>query len=193
MSSAFILQDYNIYLVGTWGGHIHMCSMSNSVNFLDTYKQHISPVNYIEWSPFRPDVFLSCSSDWTMQLWKQGQFTPVLSFTQAQRAVYTIRWSPNRSTVFAAINGQQLEIWDLKSSIFRPTIVHPAAPGVKVTALLFATGTDCVLVGDSEGQVTFYQLKNFSVVEGQEKINNNEYIVKAGSKGQEPITYCFYK
>lgn len=49
-----------------------------------------------------------------------------------------------------------------------PTLVSEAIPGVRPTSLLFATGTDCVLVGDSEGQVTVYKLKNFTPVNGTE-------------------------
>lgn len=47
-----------------------------------------------------------------------------------------------------------------------PTIVSLASPGVKLTSLLFATETDCNLVGDSDGQVSVYQLKNLTVGEG---------------------------
>lgn len=49
-----------------------------------------------------------------------------------------------------------------------PIIVQPAAPGVKMKSLLFASQTDCVLVGDSDGQVTVYQLKNLSVGESSQ-------------------------
>ncbi|XP_034735125.1 WD repeat-containing protein 78-like [Etheostoma cragini] len=160
--------DSSMYLVGTWEGLIQKCSVSNSRNVLETYQNHFCPVNSIEWSPFSPDVFLSCSSDWTIQLWKQECLTPVLSFTSAQRAVHAVRWSPNWSTIFAANNGLQVEIWDLNLSILHPTIVHKAAPGVTMTSVLFARGTDCVLVGDSEGQVTVYQLKNLSVGQGKQ-------------------------
>lgn len=38
-------------------------------------------------------------------------------------------------------------------------------PGVRMTALRFARGTNCVLVGDSDGGVSVYQLKNLSVEE----------------------------
>ncbi|XP_038562176.1 dynein intermediate chain 4, axonemal-like [Micropterus salmoides] len=174
--------DSSIYLAGTWEGPIHKCSFSNSEHFLDTYQKHFCPVNHVEWSPFCSDVFLSCSSDWTIQLWKQDRFTPVLSFTSTQRTVYTARWSPNWSTIFAAINGRQVDIWDLNSNILNPTIMHHAAPGVKVTSLLFARGTDCVLVGDSNGQVTVYQLKNLSVGEGKQVDSLEDIINSAVSR-----------
>uniref|UniRef100_A0A3Q3VSY7 Dynein axonemal intermediate chain 4 n=1 Tax=Mola mola TaxID=94237 RepID=A0A3Q3VSY7_MOLML len=157
-------RDPSIYLTGTWEGQIHKCSVSNN-QFLQTYEHHFCPVNSVQWSPFHPDMFLSCSSDWTIQLWKQDRLTPLLSFPCTHRDVYAIRWSPDCSTIFAAIDEQQMEIWDLKSSLLAPTIVHHMAPGVRMTALLFARGTNCVLVGDSEGQVSVYQLKNLSVKE----------------------------
>ncbi|KAL7387061.1 hypothetical protein ABVT39_017776 [Epinephelus coioides] len=155
--------DSSVYLVGTWEGLIHRCSCSNSQQFLETYRKHHCPVNCITWSPLSPDVFLSCSSDWTIQLWKQGRQNPVLGFTSTQTAVWDIKWSPKWATVFGVVNDRQLEIWDLNLSTLDPIIVQPAAADVEMKSLLFATQTDCVLVGDSDGQVTVYKLRNISV------------------------------
>ncbi|XP_044223552.1 dynein axonemal intermediate chain 4-like [Thunnus albacares] len=160
--------DSSIYLAGTWEGLIHKCSCYNSQQFLETYRKHYCPVNSLAWCPLSPDVFLSCSSDWTIQLWKQDHFSPVLSLASAQRAVCDIKWSPKWATVFGAVNEGQLEIWDLNSSILDPIIVQPATPGVTMKSLLFATQTNCVLVGDSDGQVTVYQLKNLSLGESSQ-------------------------
>ncbi|KAL7402638.1 hypothetical protein ABVT39_017820 [Epinephelus coioides] len=172
----------SIYLVGTLDGLICKGSISNSQHFLDTYRKHALPVNHVEWSPFSSDVFLSCSSDWTIKLWKQDLLTPMLSLTSAQKAVSAVRWSPNWSTIFAAISGQQVEIWDLTSSIQSPIIVHDAAAGVNMTSLLFTKGTDCVLVGDSDGQVTVYQLKNLSVGGGKQVDSLEDIIHSAVSR-----------
>ncbi|XP_071202305.1 dynein axonemal intermediate chain 4 [Salvelinus alpinus] len=158
--------DSNIYLAGTEEGHIHKCSCSYNEQFLETYIAHKGPLYRITWSPFCSDVFLSCSSDWTIQLWRQDLFTPVLGFTSTQSAVYDVMWSPKCATVFGAVNEGRVEIWDLGASILDPTIVSLASPGVKLTSLLFATETDCILVGDSDGQVSVYQLKNLTVGEG---------------------------
>uniref|UniRef100_A0A3B4X930 Dynein axonemal intermediate chain 4 n=1 Tax=Seriola lalandi dorsalis TaxID=1841481 RepID=A0A3B4X930_SERLL len=155
--------DSSLYLAGTGEGLIHKCSCSNSQQFLETFREHFGPVNQVAWCPHSPDVFLSCSSDWTIQLWKQDHLKPVLGFTSTQTAVCDVQWSPKWATVFGAVNEEQLEIWDLNWSILDPVSVQPAAAGVKMTSLLFATQTECVLVGDSDGQVTVYQLKNLSV------------------------------
>lgn len=44
-----------------------------------------------------------------------------------------------------------------------PVIVKKAEPGVQLKALLIAAKTDCVLVGDSDGQVTVYKIQNLKV------------------------------
>ncbi|KAI4793720.1 hypothetical protein KUCAC02_032536 [Chaenocephalus aceratus] len=117
--------DSSIYLAGTSECLIHKCSVSNSQNVLLTYKKHFCPVNHVD-----------CSSDWTIQLWKQDCSDPVMSFKSTQRTVSTVRSCSQ-------------------------TVVHRAAAAV--TSLLFASGTDCVLVGTTEGEVTVYQLKNLGV------------------------------
>ncbi|XP_056132749.1 dynein axonemal intermediate chain 4 [Lampris incognitus] len=171
--------DSNIYLAGTQEGLIHMCSCSINEQFLETYRGHKGPVFRITWCPFCPDVFLSCSSDWTIQLWVKDLFTPILGFTSNQKAVYDIMWSPKCATVFGVVNEEQVEIWDLGSSILDPIIVSPARPGVRLTSLLFTMQTDCIEVGDSEGQVYVYLLKNLTVGKGNQVDTLEDIITSA--------------
>ncbi|XP_067314517.1 dynein axonemal intermediate chain 4 [Pseudorasbora parva] len=152
----------NIYLVGTEDGLIHKCSYSSNEQFLETYKVSKGLIYNVTWSPFCPDFFLSCSSDWTIQLWRHDLNRPVLCFTSGQKAVFDIMWSPHCATVFGAVSEGKVEIWDLRISTLDPTIVSVTSPGVNPTALLFTTETDCVLVGDSEGRVTVYKLQNLT-------------------------------
>lgn len=76
------------------------------------------PVSCVSWCPLSPDVFLSCSSDWTIQLWKRDHLSPLLGFTSTLGAACDIKWSPKWATVFGAINEGQLEIWDLNSCMW---------------------------------------------------------------------------
>ncbi|KAM4022468.1 dynein axonemal intermediate chain 4 [Anomaloglossus baeobatrachus] len=164
----FLPSDSNIYLAGTEEGHIHKCSCSYNEQFLDTYRAHKGPVYKLAWSPFCPDVFLSCSADWCIHLWRQDILQPILTFSATTNAVHDIMWSPSSPLVFGAVNENRVEIWDLSVSTLDPIIVSSANPGVKLTTLLFAKNTECVLIGDSDGQVGVYTLRNVSSVEASQ-------------------------
>jgi WD40 repeat protein len=60
-------------LAGTEDGHIHKCSTSYSEQYLESYSGHIGPVYALQWSPFAPNLFLSCSGDWTIRMWQVRQ------------------------------------------------------------------------------------------------------------------------
>uniref|UniRef100_F7CJP1 Dynein axonemal intermediate chain 4 n=1 Tax=Monodelphis domestica TaxID=13616 RepID=F7CJP1_MONDO len=163
MCFAFHPKDTNLYLAGTEEGHIHKCSCSYNEQYLDTYKGHKGPVYRLAWNPFCHQVFLSCSADWGVSLWHQDNAKPFLSFYNTTNVIYDVAWSPRSSYIFAAANETRIEIWDLHTSILDPIIVNNAYPGVKITTVLFAKHTDCILIGDSEGQVTVYELKDMPV------------------------------
>uniref|UniRef100_A0A673UTI1 Dynein axonemal intermediate chain 4 n=1 Tax=Suricata suricatta TaxID=37032 RepID=A0A673UTI1_SURSU len=157
---AFHPKDTNIYLAGTEEGHIHKCSCSYNEQYLETYRGHKGPVYKIAWNPFCHDVFLSCSADWGVIIWQQENPKPFLSFYPTTYVVYDVAWSPKSAYVFAAANESRVEIWDLHISTLDPLIVNVANPGIKFTTVLFAKQTDCLLVGDSDGQVGVYELRN---------------------------------
>ncbi|XP_002921998.4 WD repeat-containing protein 78 [Ailuropoda melanoleuca] len=160
MCFAFHPKDTNIYLAGTEEGHIHKCSCSYNEQYLDTYRGHKGPVYKIAWNPFCHDVFLSCSADWGVIMWQQENTNPFLSFYPTTYVVYDVAWSPKSSCIFAVANESRVEIWDLHVSTLDPLIVNVANPGIKFTTVLFAKQTDCLLVGDSDGQVAVYELRN---------------------------------
>ncbi|XP_028743533.1 dynein intermediate chain 4, axonemal isoform X1 [Peromyscus leucopus] len=160
MCFAFHPKDTNIYLAGTEEGLIHKCSCSYNEQYLETYRGHKGPVYKVVWNPFCPDVFLSCSADWGVMIWHQETVKPFLSFYPTTFVVYDVAWSPKSSYIFAAANESRVEIWNLQISTLDPLIVNVANPGIKFTTILFAKQTDCLLVGDSDGQVAVYELRN---------------------------------
>ncbi|XP_048255651.1 dynein axonemal intermediate chain 4-like isoform X2 [Haliotis rufescens] len=155
----FHSRDTNIYLAGTEEGHIHKCSCSYNEQYLESYSGHTSPVYKIQWSPFVPDIFLSCSADWSIRLWHQDQQKPILTFLSSTKAVNDISWSPRSSTVFACVNEGAVEVWDLNVSTLDPVIINNPTTDTKQVSVTFAKNSECILVGDSEGQVTVYQLR----------------------------------
>ncbi|KFZ48662.1 WD repeat-containing protein 78, partial [Podiceps cristatus] len=155
-------KDTDFYLVGTEEGHIHQCSCSCNEQFLETYSGHKGPVYKVAWNPFSTDTFLSCSADWSIMLWHRDSQTPMLTFSSATAFVHDITWSPKSAFVFAAANESRVEIWDLSVSTLSPAISCFASPPVKFTALRFAKNTDCLLAGDSKGEVGVFLLQNLA-------------------------------
>ncbi|XP_009277023.1 PREDICTED: WD repeat-containing protein 78 [Aptenodytes forsteri] len=155
-------KDTNFYLAGTEEGHIHQCSCSCNEQFLKTYRGHKGPVYKVAWNPFSTDMFLSCSADWSIILWHQDSQTPILTFSSATAFVHDIMWSPKSAFIFAAANESRVEIWDLSVSTLNPVISLFANPRVKFTSVLFAKNTDCLLVGDSKGEVSVFELQNLA-------------------------------
>ena len=66
-------RDGRMYLAGAEDGHIYKCSTSYSEQYLEAYNGHIGPVYQVQWSPFRSDLFISCSADWSIKLWAEGK------------------------------------------------------------------------------------------------------------------------
>ncbi|CAN0193707.1 unnamed protein product [Bubo scandiacus] len=155
-------KDANFYLAGTEEGHIHKCSCSCSEQFLETYRGHKGPVYKVAWNPFSTDTFLSCSADWSIILWHQDSQTPMLTFTSIPAFVHDIMWSPKSTFVFAAVNESRVEIWDLSVSTLNPVTSCLAKPGAKFTSVLFAKTTDCLLAGDTQGEVGVFELHNLA-------------------------------
>ncbi|XP_074454526.1 dynein axonemal intermediate chain 4 [Larus michahellis] len=157
-------KDTNFYLAGTEEGHIHKCSCSSREQFLKTYRGHKGPVYKVAWNPFSTDMFLSCSADWSIILWHQDSQTPLLTFSSTTAVVHDVMWSPKSAFVFAAAKESRVEIWDLSVSILDPVISYFASPREKFTSVLFATNTDCLLVGDSNGEVGVFELQNLAAL-----------------------------
>ncbi|XP_040421315.1 dynein intermediate chain 4, axonemal isoform X3 [Cygnus olor] len=155
-------KDTNFYLAGTEEGLIHKCSCSYDQQFLETYKGHKGPVYKVAWNPFSTDMFLSCSADWTIMLWHQNSQMPILTFSSTTTVVHDIMWSPKSVFIFAAANESRAEIWDLSVSILDPVITRFANPEAKFTSVLFAKNADCLLVGDSRGEVSVFELQNLA-------------------------------
>ncbi|NXE09364.1 WDR78 protein, partial [Lophotis ruficrista] len=155
-------KDTNFYLAGTEEGHIYKCACSHNEQFLQTYRGHKGPVYKVAWNPFSTDMFLSCSADWSVILWHQDSQTPILTFSSTTTFVHDIMWSPKSASIFAAATESRVEIWDLSVSILNPVISCFANPRAKFTAVLFAKNTDCLLVGDSKGEVSVFELQNLA-------------------------------
>jgi len=115
--------DPTMYLAGTESGMIYKCSCSYYDSYMQEFTGHEPgmPVYKIRWSPFAPNIFLSCSADWTVKLWKDDNSGStaaskhLISFSSSNDYVADIRWAPTHSTVFGSVTGDgKLDIWDVE-------------------------------------------------------------------------------
>jgi WD40 repeat protein len=115
------------YYVGTEDGVIHKCSVSYNEQYLQNYHGHTGPIYKLRCHPLNPNVFLSCSADWTIKLWDQSKPESILTFQQMDLTdvVNDIVWAPENSTVFASVTADgRVEIWDVSQTTLYPVIAH---------------------------------------------------------------------
>nr|XP_041573660.1 dynein intermediate chain 4, axonemal isoform X2 [Taeniopygia guttata] len=174
-------EDPDVFLAGTEEGHIYCCSCSGKEQILGTYRGHKGPVYKVAWNPSSTDMFLSCSADWSILLWHRDSLSPLLTFTSVTAFVHDIKWAPQSALVFAAVNEKRVEIWDLSVSIFQPVLSCAASPEGKLSCLLFARNAECLLLGDSCGQVGVWQLQGLAVPSTQQVGSLCDIVAPAGA------------
>ena len=72
------------------------------------------------------DLFLTCSMDWTVKLWRArsvgevstqpNTVAPMYSFDEADDYVYDVKWHPAHPAVFGTVDGSgKFDVWNLNS------------------------------------------------------------------------------
>ena len=152
--------DYH-FLVGTEEGKIHKCSKAYSAEYLNTFDAHPGMAVYsIRCSHFHPNVFLSCSADWTVKLWNDTSKTekPLMVFELGE-AVGDVCWAPYSSTVFAAVtNAGKVHVYDLRVNKHEPICEQKVAKLTKLTRISFSPTDPILLIGDERGYVLSFKL-----------------------------------
>ncbi|XP_014746584.1 PREDICTED: WD repeat-containing protein 78 [Sturnus vulgaris] len=174
-------EDTDIFLAGTEEGLIHCCSRSGKEQILGTYRGHKGPVYKVAWNPCSPATFLSCSADWSILLWQRRSRSPLLTFTSVAASVHDIKWAPQSPLIFAAVNERRVEIWDLSVSVFHPVLCCAASPEGNLSSLLFTSNAECLLLGDSRGQVGVWQLHYLAVPSTEQVVSLCDIVAPAGA------------
>ena len=164
--------DNSIYYVSTEEGTIHKCSFSYTEE-LETYSGHTGPVYKVRCSPFFREVFLSCSADWTCQLWHTRKEESVISCHSMDLtdAVNDVEWSPNMSTVFASCaDDGRIEIWDIAQSTLKPLIYRKMESEAPRTLVRFCPEFPVLVSGNRAGVIDVFRIKNME----QEQLTPSE-------------------
>jgi WD40 repeat protein len=60
--------DSKSYLIGTEEGKIYECSLARSDQWMTAYEPHIAPAYSLKINPHCPNVFATCSADWSVKI-----------------------------------------------------------------------------------------------------------------------------
>ncbi|MFN9944818.1 MAG: WD40 repeat domain-containing protein, partial [bacterium] len=71
-----------IYFAATEDCAIHRCSVSYSEQSYETYYGHTGPIYKVRcnpfWHPIECPIFMTCSYDWTVRIWKTKEINEKL-------------------------------------------------------------------------------------------------------------------
>lgn len=101
--------DDAMYLIGTDEGCIHKCSKYYLNQHIDIFLAHNGHIYNIEYSPFCNRIFLSCGADYSVRIWSEDIYEPLITLVHngllpVQMAV----WDPDNSTIIASKYHYQL-------------------------------------------------------------------------------------
>jgi hypothetical protein len=125
------------FWVGTEEGNVYQANRYDragakaGLNQHDVYKAHSGPVMGLHFHPLVgpvdfSDLFLTCSVDWTVKLWRAKSLakhstsvqtiTPVYSFEEADDYVYDVKWHPQHPALFGTVDGSgKFDLWNLNT------------------------------------------------------------------------------
>lgn len=152
----FPASETSTFWIGTEEGSIYQAnrydraSSKAGLNNEEIYKSHAGPVTGIHFHPGSgsidfSDLFLSCSVDWTVKLWrgsgaghrstggvthgvknstpagmadKESGIAPIHSFEEADDYVFDVKWHPNHPAVFGSVDGTgKFDLWNLNQDV----------------------------------------------------------------------------
>ncbi len=139
------------------------------LNQYDVYRGHSGPVMGLHFHPLQgpvdfSDLFLSCSADWTVKLWRArsiakpstaaNTLTPIYSFDEADDYVYDVKWHPSQPALFGSVDGSgRFDLWNLNVD----TEVGASFPSLHDGILInIVTGPSCFDGGFREGDKQIY-------------------------------------
>lgn len=150
----------DIYLVGTDEGCVHICSTNFPHQHLGVLQVHNSGVYSIDFSPFSPKIFLTAGSDWTIRIWIENVFEPIMELSDGFGAIHCAYWSPIHSTIIASVTQDAVQIWDLRRKNQKPASIR-TFDNKQLTVIKFSPCGRSLIVGDSEGNTHVCGLEDF--------------------------------
>ncbi|KAF8328449.1 WD40-repeat-containing domain protein [Cantharellus anzutake] len=182
------------FWVGTEEGNVYQANRYDragskaGLNQHDIYKGHSGPIMGLHFHPLEgsidfSDIFLTCSVDWTVKLWKAKTTTkpstsvnvisPLYSFEEADDYVYDVRWHPHHPAVFGSVDGSgRFDLWNLNTDTEVPIITTNVGTGRAINKLAWERkdGRRAAL-GCSDGRLYVYDVGDVGVPRDSEWVD----------------------
>lgn len=143
-------------VVGTQEGHVMLCTYSGQC--VERYEGHQMAVYTVRWNAFHPNIFVTCSGDWTVKVWLRSSTKPLLTFDLGD-SVGDVAWAPYSSSVLAAVTSSgKVCIFDLHKNKNEPLCMQTVVKNAQLTRVVFSHVDPIVLVGDTRGTVLTLKL-----------------------------------
>ncbi|UJR35829.1 hypothetical protein I4U23_028576 [Adineta vaga] len=143
----------DVFIVGTEDGKIYKASIDDPGMIDMIFNAHDFAVYSVQWSPFHPNVFASCSADGTVKIWHEKLLEYLMRFDLCT-SLQDIVWSPFTSTLFATAGTDgKVYIFDIHSNKLEPICEQLLADelGKSCTKIAFNPIHPILLAGDETG------------------------------------------
>ncbi|KAI0924765.1 hypothetical protein AcW1_006784 [Taiwanofungus camphoratus] len=174
------------FWVGTEEGNVYQANRYDragakaGLNQYDVYKGHSGPVMGLDFHPLLgsvdfSDLFLTCSVDWTVKLWRAkslakpsttaNNIAPIYSFDEADDYVYDVKWHPSHPAVFGVVDGSgKFDVWNLNIDTEVSAVSTTVASGRAINKIQWdrKDGRRAAL-GGSDGRLYIYDIGDMAL------------------------------
>ncbi|TFK51665.1 WD40 repeat-like protein [Heliocybe sulcata] len=174
------------FWVGTEEGNIYQANRYDragakaGLNQYDIYRGHSGPIMGIHFHPLVgpvdfSDLFLTCSVDWTVKLWRAKSLAkpstaahpvaPVYSFDEADDYVYDVKWHPSHPALFGTADGSgKFLLWNLNQDTEVPVVSTSVGSGRAINKIQWDSkdGRRAAL-GGSDGKLYVYDIGDMAI------------------------------
>lgn len=179
------------FWVGTEEGNLYQAKRYDragskaGMNPYDVYRGHAGPITGVHFHPLLgpidfSDLFLSCSVDWTVKLWRAKSaakpsttpqvISPIYSFDESDDYVYDVRWHPSHPAIFGSANGSgRFDLWNLNADTEVPIVSTTIGNGRALNKLRWDRKEGRrVALGSSDGKMYVYDIGDTAVARESE-------------------------
>ncbi|MEJ1282701.1 WD repeat domain 78 [Cricetulus griseus] len=121
------------------------------------------------------------ANPWPERIYQSAYGVTSVDFSIATPNLLAVGYHNGTIAIYNVRSNNNFTVLD---SSLDPLIVNFSNPGIKFTTVLFAKQTDCLLVGDSDGQVAVYELRNMPTA--SESSRGDVINVLLGPKTNQP-------